>query len=119
MVTRKKKAKTGFLHNNTNIKAPKHHGTQRHCVIWKKSEITEQKYRSHSAEDCFGKRTNQKSIRDWLVGPMGSRAEDVKQYTNSNKKKEERAEGSQEEEKNALYHCQEDRLTPRNQKNQG
>ena len=35
---------------------------------------------SHSDEDCFGKRTNQKTINDVLGGPMESRAESMKQY---------------------------------------
>ena len=37
----------------------------------------------HSSEDCFGKRTNQKTIKYGLGGPMGSRAEVVKQYKKS------------------------------------
>ena len=50
---------------------------------------------SHSAEDCFGKRTNHNTIKDGLVGPMVSRAEYMKQYKKY-KKTEERAEGYQE-----------------------
>ena len=41
---------------------------------------------SHSAEGCFGKRTNQNTIKDGLGGPMGSSSEDVKQYKNSDSK---------------------------------
>ena len=41
---------------------------------------------SHSAEDCFDKRTNQKTIKDGLVGPMGNRAEAVKHYKKSKNK---------------------------------
>ena len=38
------------------------------------------KYMLHSSEDCFGKRPDQKSIKDGLAGPLGSRADAVKQY---------------------------------------
>ena len=38
---------------------------------------------SHSAEECFGKLTNQKTIKGILIGPMESRAEAVKQYKKS------------------------------------
>ena len=43
--------------------------------------MPEQKYMSHSSEECFGK-----CIRNRLVGAMGSRAEDVKQYKKSENK---------------------------------
>ena len=48
---RNKKSSTGVLHNNINIKATKHHGTQRHFVIYKKTGMPERKYMLHSAED--------------------------------------------------------------------
>ena len=78
----------GVLRSNKvpNNKAPNHHGTQRHCVLYNKSGIPEQKYMSHSAEECFGKRANQKTINDGLGGPMGSRSEAVKQYKKSENK---------------------------------
>ena len=38
---------------------------------------------SHSAEDCFGKLTNQKTINDRQRGPIGIRSEAVKQYKKS------------------------------------
>ena len=41
---------------------------------------------SHIAEDYFGKRSDQKSIRYGLGGLMGSRAEVVKQYKKSKNK---------------------------------
>ena len=41
---------------------------------------------SHSAEDCFGKHSDQKSVKDGLGGPMGSRAEAVKQWKKSESK---------------------------------
>ena len=67
-VLRKNKSRTGALHNNPNRKAPKHNGNQRHCVLCKKSGIPEQNYMSHIDEDCFGKRSNKKSIRYRLRG---------------------------------------------------
>ena len=45
--------------------------------------MPEQKYMLHSAEDCFGKGSNHNSIRGGMVGPMGSMAEDLKQYKKS------------------------------------
>ena len=61
----KNKANTGVLHNSKgpNNKAPEHHGNQIHCVLYNKAVITERKYMPHSAGDCFGKRSEQKSIR--------------------------------------------------------
>ena len=64
-------------------KAPKNHSNQRHLVLCKKAGIPERKYISHIAEDCFGKRTNQKIIKDGLGGHMVSRYEAVKQYKKS------------------------------------
>ena len=43
----------------------------------------------HSTDNCFGKHTNQKRIKDGLGGPIGSRVESVKQYKKSEKKMEE------------------------------
>ena len=43
------------------------------------------KYMLHSAEDFFGKCTNQNTIKDGLGGHMGIRAEAVKQYKNYEK----------------------------------
>ena len=40
----------------------------------------------HNSGDCFGKRSDQKSIKYGLGGPMGSRAEAVKQYKRSENK---------------------------------
>ena len=52
--------------------------------------MPERNYMSHSAEDFFVKHPDQKSIRDGLVRPLGSRAEAVKQYKKSkNKRKKE------------------------------
>ena len=81
-IPRNKKARNGVLRNNkgTDKKAHKHHGNQRHCMICKKAVMPGRKYMYHSAEDCFGKRTDQKSIRGGLVWLIGSRDEDVEQY---------------------------------------
>ena len=40
----------------------------------------------HSAEDCFGMRSDQNYVKDGLGGPMVIRSEDVKQWKNSEKK---------------------------------
>ena len=77
-VPRKNTSKTGVLHSKPNRKAPRHHVTQSHCILCNKEKTPEQKYILHSDEDYFGKRSYQKSIWDGLVGPMRSRAEDVK-----------------------------------------
>ena len=45
--------------------------------------MSEQRYISHSAEECFGKRTNKKTIKYGLGRPIGIRSEAVKQYNNS------------------------------------
>ena len=84
-IPRNKKSGTGVLCSNKgpHNKAHKHHGTQLHCVIYKKAGMTEQNYISHIAEDCFGERKNQKTIKDVLGGPMKSRAEAMKQYNKS------------------------------------
>ena len=42
--------------------------------------MPEQKYMSHSSENCFGKHSGQHSIRDVLVGALGNRYTAVKQY---------------------------------------
>ena len=41
---------------------------------------------SHRAEDCFGKRSEQNSIRCGLRGHLGSRSKVVKQYKKSQNK---------------------------------
>ena len=86
-IPRNKKSRTGVLLNNKGPnKAPKHHGSRRHCVSFNKAGMSEQKYMSYSAEDCFGESSNQKTINDVLGGPMGSRAESVTQYKRSESK---------------------------------
>ena len=89
-IPKKRKARLGAVvlrsNKGSHNKAPKHHGTQRDCMICKKERIPEQKFMLHSAEDCFVKCTNQETIKDRLGGPMGSRAEYVKQYKKSKSK---------------------------------
>ena len=41
---------------------------------------------SYRSEDYFGKRYEQKSIKDGLGVPLGSRSDDVKHYMNSENK---------------------------------
>ena len=88
-IPRKKKARigAGVLRSNKrpNNKVPKNHGTQCHYVLFKKAGILEKKYMLHSAEEFFGKRFNQKTITDGMGGHIGSRAEAVKKYKNSEK----------------------------------
>ena len=85
-VPRNKKSRTGALSNNTNRKAPKHCGTQCHCMLLKKAGFPERKYMLQFSEECFGKLSDQNSIRYGLGGIMGSRYEAVKQYKNSKNK---------------------------------
>ena len=48
--------------------------------------MPEQKYMSHRSEDCFGKRSDRKSIKDGLGGALGSKADALKQYKRSERK---------------------------------
>ena len=61
-------------------------------MLFKKSEMPEQKYMPYRVDDCTGTRTN-RNIKDGLGGSMEIRSETVKRYKKS-KKKEERAERS-------------------------
>ena len=47
--------------------------------------MPEQKCILHSAEEFFGKRTNQKIVKDELRGSMGSRSEAMEQYKKSDR----------------------------------
>ena len=44
--------------------------------------MPEQKYMSHSSENCFGKRPDQQSINDRLGGALDNRADAVNQFKN-------------------------------------
>ena len=83
---RNNKATNGVRFKKQVKKTPKQDSAQRYYVLRKKSEMPEQKYMLHNSEDCFCKRSNQNSIKDGLRWPMGSRAEDAKQYKNSKNK---------------------------------
>ena len=86
-IPRKKKSRLGAgvlrYNRGSHNKVPNHRGTQCHCMLCKKAGINEQKYMLHRAEDCFGECNNQKTIKDGLGGPVGSRYEAVKQYKKS------------------------------------
>ena len=65
----------------------KQHVTQRYCVICNKAGMTDQKYMSHSYEECTGMRTKW-NIKDGMRVYVGSRADTVKQYKKSEKMEE-------------------------------
>ena len=48
--------------------------------------MPEKNYMSHSAEECFGNRTNQQTIKDGLGVHIGGRYEAEKQYTDPESK---------------------------------
>ena len=58
-ISRRNKSKTGVLCSNKYSKRAhaRYHGVNRYCVLCKKEGTNEQKYTSHSAEDCTGVRT--------------------------------------------------------------
>ena len=56
-----------------------HHDVHHYGVIYKKEGMPERKYLLHKSEDCTGMRTKC-SIKYGMVGPMGSRTNDVQQY---------------------------------------
>ena len=77
----KKKARTGVLlacKHNSKSKNPKHGYIQRYCVICKKYGMLERKYKLHSSETCFGKRSGQISLNKGLGGILGNRNSTVK-----------------------------------------
>ena len=72
--------------------------------------MPEKKYMSHSDEDCFGKRTNHKTIKYGLGGPMGTRAEVMKQYKKSKNKRKKNMKALKKLNKILFLHFQEVRL---------
>ena len=103
MIMRRKNAKTGVLRSNKSpIRAhDRHHVAQRYCVILKKVGIPERKYASHSTKDCTGVRTK-RSIKDGMLGPIGSRNNAVQQHKkHENKWKKEMK--SLKKQNNILY----------------
>ena len=85
-VPHKKKDSTDVYFKQKGENNPKHQGAQRYCIIFKKSGMPEHEHIPHRSEDCFGKRSDQKSIKDGLEIPMVIMAEDMKQYNKSEHK---------------------------------
>ena len=83
----KKNSKPGVLRSNKSPKRAhsRHHGIQRYCVLCNKSGMPERKYTSYSAKYCTGVHNN-RTIKDGMGRPMGSRTDAVKQYNNSENK---------------------------------
>ena len=52
----------------------------------KKDGMHEQKYESHSSENCFEKGSDQEYVNEDLVGSLGNRSADVNQYQKSEDK---------------------------------
>ena len=88
MVPRKNRDSTGVFPKRKQQEKhiPKYHGAQRYCVFCKKSGMPERKCMLHSSEDVFGKAFDQNIINDGLVGSLGTRADDLKQYEKSKHK---------------------------------
>ena len=86
-ITRRKKDKTGVLISNKSPRRAheRHHGAHRYCVLYKEEVMPERKYASHSAKDCTGVRT-QRSTKDGMGGPIGSRTHAGQQHKNSENK---------------------------------
>ena len=79
-IPHKKRDRTGVCFKQKGKKITKQHSAQRYCVLCKKAGITERNYMSHNSEDCFGKCSDQDSIKDVLGGPTVIRDKAVKQY---------------------------------------
>ena len=87
-VTLKNKASTCAIHTRKQQgkKNPNHKGSQRYCVLCKKTGMPERKYKLYSSENCFGCRSDHKSIKEGLVGILINRNNAVKQYQKSENK---------------------------------
>ena len=87
-VQRKKNEGHGVLTSQTQHgkNTPKHHGAQRYYMMCKKSGMPERKWKSHSSENFFSKRSDRASIKDGLVGALGNWADAVKHYRKPEKK---------------------------------
>ena len=55
-------------------------------MLCKKAGIHEHKWKSHSSENCFGKRSDQKYVKDGLGGPLGNIANVAKHDQKTEKK---------------------------------
>ena len=87
-VTLKNKASTCAIHTRKQQgkKNPNHKGSQRYCVLCKKTGMPERKYKLYSSENCFGCRSDHESIKEGLVGILINRNKAVKQYQKSENK---------------------------------
>ena len=55
-------------------------------MLCKKAGISERKWKSHSSNICFGKRSYQQSIKDRLGGPIGNIVDAAKHSRKTEKK---------------------------------
>ena len=64
-VTQKNKERTGYMpsRKRQGKNNPKHKGFQCYCVLRKKAEMPERKYKLHISENCFGRGSDQESIK--------------------------------------------------------
>ena len=83
----KKRVRTGVPPNRKQQggNPSKNHEDQHYCMLCKKSVIHEQNYMSHSSENCFGKSSDQKYIKEGLEGALGNRDDAFKRYNKSEK----------------------------------
>ena len=82
MILIKKKSMIGVLsiHKQQVKKTPNHHGTQQYCLLYKKSVGRDCKWKYHCSDNCFGKSSNQASVKDVLGGAPGNMANTVNNY---------------------------------------
>ena len=78
----KNKARTGVLPicKQQGKKNPKYHGDQWYCILCKKVVILDCECKYHIYDNCFGKRSNQASVKDVLGLSLGNRADAVNNY---------------------------------------
>ena len=79
-------------------KTPNHHGIQLYFALFKKAGMPDRKYMSHISENCFGKRSDQKSINKGLGVYLGNRADTINHYKKSGQNFRKELESSQESE---------------------
>ena len=59
-------------------KNPNNKVSQCYFMMCKKSGISERKYKSHISENCFGGRSDRKSIKEGVGGNLGKRDKTLK-----------------------------------------
>ena len=64
--------------NSKGGKMTKHHGAHLYCVLYKNTGMPDRKYMSHISDNCFGKRSDQHSIKYGLGGALVNRSDAVK-----------------------------------------